>query len=57
MLGLRYRADLSDKWGYALRADGAWGDTEGSYNASALLLRRTGNGEWAFGYRYFDTEL
>jgi hypothetical protein len=57
MIGLRYRADLSDKWGYSLRADGAWGDTEGSYNASAMLLRRTGSGEWAFGYRYFDTEL
>ncbi|MBP6627206.1 MAG: hypothetical protein KA187_07305 [Arenimonas sp.] len=57
MLGLRYRADFSDKWGYSLRADGAWGDTEGSYNAMATLYRQTGNGEWSFGYRYFDTEL
>lgn len=57
MLGLRYRDDFSEKWGYSLRADGSWGDTEGSYNAIATLYRQTGNGEWSFGYRYFDTEL
>ncbi len=57
MLGLRYRSDFSEKWGYSLRADGSWGDTEGSYNAVATLYRQTGNGEWSFGYRYFDTEL
>lgn len=57
MLGLRYRADISDKWGYSLRADGGWGDTEGTYNATATLHRQTGHGEWSFGYRYFDTEV
>jgi hypothetical protein len=57
MFGLRYRGDFSEKWGYSVRADGSWGDTEGSYNAIATLYRQTGNGEWSFGYRYFDTEL
>lgn len=57
MLGLRYRADFNDRWGYSLRADGGWGDTEGTYNANVTLYRQAGNGEWSFGYRYFDTEL
>ena len=36
MLGARYTWALSDRWGLTLRGDGSFGDTEGTWNASAV---------------------
>lgn len=57
MIGARYNAKLSDRWGVALRGDGSWGDTDGSYSASAMFNYKMGNGAWLFGYRYLEVEL
>lgn len=57
MLGVRYSAPLSDKWKLITRIDGAWGDTDGTINASALLSRKFSKGSLLFGYRYMDIEL
>jgi hypothetical protein len=52
LLGARYTFPMSDKWSMILRADGSWGDTEGTWSASATATRATGNGAWLFGWRY-----
>jgi hypothetical protein len=57
MIGARYNAKLSDRWGLMLRGDGSFGDTEGGYNASAIFQYQTGGGVWALGYRYMSVEL
>lgn len=57
MLGARYTWAMTDRWGLTLRGDGSWGDTEGTWNASAVAQYRTGNGAWLFGYRYLDVEV
>ncbi|WP_297802949.1 hypothetical protein [Arenimonas sp. GDDSR-1] len=58
MIGARYKGAINDKWGYALRADGSWGDTEGTYSTSIIFAYKTdGGGAWNFGYRYMDTDL
>ena len=57
MVGARYTWAFSDRWSLTLRGDGSWGDTEGTWNASVLGQYRTGNGSWAFGYRYLDVDL
>ena len=56
MLGARYTWALSERWGLTLRGDGSFGDTEGTWNASAVASYRTTNGAWFFGYRYLDVE-
>lgn len=57
MLGARYTWAMSDRWSLTLRGDGSFGDTEGTWNTSAVAQYRTGNGAWLFGYRYLDVEL
>src|SRR5690606_37408250 len=57
MLGVRYTWVLSERWGATLRGDGSFGDTEGTWNASAIAQYRTRNGAWLFGYRHLDIEL
>jgi len=57
MLGVRYGMDLSERWGLTLRGDGSFGDTDGTWGASAMLDYRTHRGAWLFGYRYLDVEL
>lgn len=57
MLGARYTWDFSDRWGMTLRGDGSFGDTEGTFNASAMLQYRMDHGAWLFGYRYLDAEF
>jgi hypothetical protein len=54
MVGVRYNATLSDRWGLTLRADGGWGDTESDYNVSALLRYQLKKGTMVFGYRYME---
>ena len=55
MIGIRYFAEFSERWGMVLRADGSWGDTEGTTNLAANFTYKTNSGAWAFGYRYMDT--
>lgn len=57
MLGARYTWALSDRWGLTLRGDGSFGDTEGTWNTSAVASYRTRNGAWFFGYRYLSIEV
>lgn len=57
LLGARYTWALSERWGLTLRGDGSFGDTEGSWSASAIAQYRTSNGGWLFGYRYLSVEL
>ena len=57
MVGARYTAKLSDKWKLITRLDGAWGDTEGTVNASLLAARKFNKGSFVFGYRYMDVDL
>jgi hypothetical protein len=57
MLGARYTWALTDKWGLTLRGDGSWGQTEGTWNASAIANYKMTIGAWYFGYRYLSAEL
>lgn len=57
MLGIRYAWPLSDRWGLMLRGDSSFGDTDGTWNASAVLDYRMKHGAWLFGYRYLSAEL
>ncbi|QDH70439.1 hypothetical protein [Marilutibacter alkalisoli] len=57
MFGARYTWALSDRWGLTLRGDGSFGDTEGTWNASAVAQYRMKHGMWVFGYRYLSVEL
>jgi len=57
MLGARYTWALSDRWGLTLRGDGSWGQTDGTWNASAVVRYRMQSGEWLFGYRYLRADL
>ena len=41
MLGARYTWSLSERWGLTLRGDGSFGDTEGTWNTSAVAPKRT----------------
>ena len=57
MIGARYTWALSDRWGVTVRGDGSFGDTEGTWNASAVASYRMTHGAWLFGYRYLSVEL
>ncbi|MDR7135669.1 hypothetical protein J2X06_002878 [Lysobacter niastensis] len=57
MVGLRYTWNLSDRWALTMRGDGSFGDTEGTWNASAIAQYRVKWGSWAFGYRYLSVEV
>ena len=57
MLGARYHARFSDRWGMTLRGDGSWGDTDGSLGASVTFNYRVKWGAWLVGYRYLTVEL
>lgn len=57
MVGARSQGSFNTKWGYSIRADGSYGDTDGTLSTSAYVNYKTGNGAWVFGYRYMDAEL
>jgi hypothetical protein len=57
MIGARYNWELSQRWGLTLRGDGSFGDTAGTWNASAVAQYRTTHGAWLFGYRYLSMDL
>ena len=57
MLGARYTWTWSDRWALTLRGDGSWGQTDGTWNAGAILRYRMQSGEWLLGYRYLRADL
>lgn len=57
LVGARYTAPLSDRWGVTLRGDLSGGDTEGTWNTSATLSYRMQSGYWFLGYRYMAAEF
>lgn len=57
MLGARYTWTFAERWGVTLRGDASFGDTEGTWNASAVGQYRAGSGTWLFGYRHLDIEI
>ncbi|TWI03549.1 hypothetical protein IP90_01361 [Luteimonas cucumeris] len=57
MLGARYTWALSERWKLTLRGDGSFGDTEGTWNASAVAQYRMKRGAWLFGYRHLSVGL
>jgi len=57
MLGARYTFPLSERWSATLRGDGSWGDSNGTWNASAMAHYATDHGAWYFGWRYLDIDL
>lgn len=57
MLGARYHWKLSDRWKLTLRGDGSFGDTDGTWNASAVVNYKMTHGAWLFGYRYLSVEV
>ena len=57
MIGARYTWAFSERWALTLRGDGSFGDTEGTWSASAIAQYRTSNGGWLFGYRHLSVEI
>lgn len=57
LLGGRYHASLSERWGLTLRADGSWGESDGSFGANLMFSYSMTRGAWLFGYRYLQVDL
>lgn len=57
LIGARYAWPLSPRWNLTLRGDASFGQTDGTWSASAMAGYRTGNGAWLFGYRYMEAKL
>ncbi|WP_372012442.1 hypothetical protein [Pseudoxanthomonas sp. 10H] len=57
LAGARYTWPLAERWSLALRGDASFGETDGTWSASAMGGYRTGNGAWLFGYRYMQAEF
>jgi len=59
LLGVRFSGGLSDRWDYVFRADVSGGDSEGTWNVSALAgwhFGAKGNKRLLFGYRRMEIE-
>lgn len=57
LIGARYRFAMSQRWSLNLRGDSSFGDTEGTWNASAIADYRTDHGSWFAGYRHLEVDL
>jgi hypothetical protein len=60
LLGLRYRFDLSQRWGLLARADLSFGDSEGTWLVQALFGYTVGKRQQnriLFGYQYKQAEF
>jgi hypothetical protein len=59
MVGLRYQQPLSDQWTLKLRGDVATGDTDFSWNVSAIAAYQFTSfaGQLELGYRYLDMDV
>lgn len=58
LLGIRVHGEISGKWSFAGRFDGAiGGDSDSAWYAQAIFLRRIGdNKHFDIGYRYYDND-
>jgi hypothetical protein len=58
-LGLRFHGDVSDKWSYMAKLDGAvGGDSESAWYLQAAFLRHFGeNKHLNLGWRYYDVDF
>jgi len=54
MLGARYTVPIADRWTLTLRGDGSFGDTDGTWGASAMFGYHMERGSWVLGYRYLQ---
>jgi hypothetical protein len=57
MLGVRYTWAMGERWRLTLRGDGSTGDTDGTWNVSAVGQYRVKHGAWLFGYRYLSVDI
>jgi hypothetical protein len=60
LLGVRYRFDLSDRWGLLTRGDISFGDSEGTWLVQALMAYTVGKRQQnriLFGYQYKVAEF
>lgn len=58
LLGVRLHGDMSGKWSFTGKLDGAvGGDSDSAWYAQALFLRQfSGNRQLAIGYRHYDVD-
>ncbi len=60
LLGIRYRFDLSDRWGLLTRGDVSFGGSEGTWQVQGLFAYMVGKRQRnhiVFGYRYTQAEF
>jgi hypothetical protein len=60
LLGIRYRIDLSDRWGLLAQGDVSFGDTEGTWQVQGVFAYAVGmkrSNHILFGYRYKQAEF
>ena len=60
LLGIRYRFDLSDRWGFLTHGDVSFGDSEGTWQVQGLFAYTVGKQQRnniLFGYRYKQAEF
>ena len=60
LLGVRYRFDLSERWGLLTRGDVSFGDSEGTWLVQGLLAYTVGKRQQnriLFGYQYKVAEF
>jgi len=60
LLGIRYRFDLSDRWGLLTHGDVSFGDSEGTWQVQGLFAYTVGKrrrNHIVFGYRYKQAEF
>ena len=60
LLGIRYRFDLSDRWGLLTSGDVSFGDSEGTWQVEGLFAYTVGKKQQnriLFGYRYKQAEF
>mgnify|MGYP001825333670 FL=1 len=60
LLGVRYRFDLSDRWGLLTRGDLSFGDSEGTWLVQGLFAYTVGKRQQnriLFGYQYKEAEF
>ena len=60
LFGIRYRFDLSDRWGLFTHGDVSFGDSEGTWQVQGLFAYKVGKRQRnhiMFGYRYKQAEF
>lgn len=57
MLGGRYTWVPAERWRLTTRADSSFGETEGSWNVSAMVHYHTAHGALLLGYRHLEVKV